>query len=71
MKYVKPPRTLEEQADLLLSRGMMGDRAAMIARLTVVNYYRLSGYWHPFRNPADEAFRPNTTFDNVWQRYTA
>ena len=71
MKYVKPPRTLEEQADLLLSRGMMGDRAAMIARLTVVNYYRLSGYWHPFRNPGAEAFRPNTTFDNVWQRYTA
>ena len=69
MKYVKPPHTLEEQADLLLSRGMDGDRATMIARLAVVNYYRLSGYWHPFRNSADDAFKPNTTFDKVWERY--
>lgn len=69
MKYDKPPRTLEQQADLLLSRGMNGDRAAMITRLAVVNYYRLSGYWHPFRNPGADTFRPNTTFDNVWQRY--
>lgn len=69
MRYAKPPRTLEEQADLLLSRGMKGDRAAMIARLAVVNYYRLSGYWHPFRNPGADTFRPNTTFDSVWQRY--
>jgi abortive infection bacteriophage resistance protein len=69
MKCVKPPRTLEEQADLLLSRGMDGDRAAMISRLAVVNYYRLSGYWHPFRNSGEDTFRPNTTFENVWQRY--
>ena len=61
MKYTKPPLTLEQRADLLLSRGMKGDRATMIARLAVVNYYRLSGYWHPFRNPDDKAFKPHTT----------
>jgi abortive infection bacteriophage resistance protein len=40
----------------------------MIARLAVVNYYRLSGYWFPFRN-TDDSFKPGTAFDDVWQRY--
>ena len=44
MKYAKPPLSLEQQANLLLARGMQGDRATMMARLAVVNYYRLSGY---------------------------
>lgn len=69
MKYEKPPLTFEQQADLLLSRGMRGDRTAMIDRLSVVNYYRLSGYWHPFRKSGESTFRDNTTFDGVWQRY--
>jgi abortive infection bacteriophage resistance protein len=69
MKYAKPPLTLEQQADLRLSRGMEGDRAMMIDRLAVVNYYRLSGYWHPFRKLGDDTFKPNTTFEKVWQRY--
>src|SRR5207237_4434280 len=47
---------------------MKGDRATMVARLSSVNYYRLSGYWHPFRNP-DHTFKENTRFDTVWQRY--
>lgn len=68
MKYSKPPLTFEQQVDLILGRGMRGDRAMMISRLAVVNYYRLSGYWHPFRNP-DHTFRPNTTFDTIWERY--
>ncbi|HLA84244.1 MAG TPA: Abi family protein [Thermoguttaceae bacterium] len=69
MRYDKPPLTFQEQADLLLSRGMKGDRSAIMDRLAVVNYYRLSGYWHPFRCPGDDTFRPNTTFETVWQRY--
>ncbi|MCX7425112.1 MAG: hypothetical protein NTW96_05725 [Planctomycetia bacterium] len=44
MKYAKPPLTLEQQADQLLHRGMIGDRSLMIARLRSVSYYRLSGY---------------------------
>lgn len=36
--------------------------------LAAVNYYRLSGYWHPFKNP-DETFKPGTTFESIWQRY--
>lgn len=76
MNYTKAPLTFEAQADLLLSRGMVGDRAVMIARLSATNYYRLSGYWHPFRQPAPvhgapslDNFKTGTTFDEVWGRY--
>ena len=68
MKYTKPPLTLEQQADQLLHRGMIGDRDLIISRLQSVSYYRLSGYWIPFRNP-DDSFKPGTTFDAVWNRY--
>lgn len=71
MEYTKPPLTLDQQVNLLLSRGMDGDRSLMTARLQSVNYYRLSGYWHPFRiaDDADGAFKPGTTFETIWSRY--
>lgn len=69
MEYSKPPLTFEEQADLLISRGMTGDRDDMISRLSVTNYYRLSGYWYTFRKLPEQAFREGTAFDKVWERY--
>jgi abortive infection bacteriophage resistance protein len=69
MKYTKPPLSLDQQADLLLSRGMAGDRDLMIERLSVVNYYRLSGYWHPFRMSGSDNLRTGTAFDSIWERY--
>ncbi|HOE67707.1 MAG TPA: Abi family protein [Candidatus Hydrogenedentes bacterium] len=69
MKYIKLALTYTEQADLLLGRGLSADREALIARLRSVNYYRLSGYLYPFRNP-DDTFRAGTTLDAVWQHYT-
>jgi abortive infection bacteriophage resistance protein len=69
MKYTKPALSLVEQADLLISRGMLGDREQIIRQLSAVNYYRLSGYWHTFRLPNSHDFSPNTTFDKVWMRY--
>ena len=68
MQYAKPPLTFEQQADLLIQRGMSGDRDLLVARLSVVNYYRLSGYWHPFKGTGDQ-FQPGTSFDEVWNRY--
>lgn len=68
MKYEKPPLSFDQQVDQLFRRGMTGDREIMKRRLAVVNYYRLSGYWYPFRNP-DDTFRAGTTFESVWQRY--
>jgi abortive infection bacteriophage resistance protein len=52
-----------------LSRGLIADREELIRRLKVVSYYRLSGYWYPFRNP-DDTLQSGTTLDHVWRRYT-
>lgn len=68
MKYAKPPLDLEAQVALLHARGMSGDEARMRRRLASVSYYRLSGYWYPFRLP-DDSFKPGTSFDVVWDRY--
>jgi len=68
MQYTKPPLTFEQQADLLIRRGMTGDRDLIVSRLAAVNYYRLSGYWHPFKD-SNEDFVPGTSFDEVWTRY--
>ncbi|HTX99162.1 MAG TPA: hypothetical protein VMG09_04005 [Bacteroidota bacterium] len=42
MKSEKPALTFEQQADLLLSRGLIADKTTLIKRLEAVNYYRLS-----------------------------
>jgi abortive infection bacteriophage resistance protein len=68
MIYSKRALTVEKQADLLLRRGLIGNRAEIIERLKAVNYYRLSGYLYPFRQPGD-SFVPGTAFDAVWRRY--
>lgn len=68
MEYTKPALTLGAQADRLIERGMKGDRGLIIQRLGTVSYYRLTGYWHPFRN-ADDTFKENTHFEEVWNRY--
>ncbi len=65
MKYSKPPLTFEDQADLLISRGMTGNRNDMISRLSAVNYYRLSGYWHTFRKLPEQMFQDGTTLEKV------
>jgi abortive infection bacteriophage resistance protein len=68
VKYTKPPLTIADQVALLQSRGMEGDPDRIARRLNVVNYYRLSGYWYPFRNE-DDSFYPGTHIDEVWSRY--
>ena len=69
MEYSKPALTFAQQADLLRLRGLIAERQELIERLRVVSYYRLSGYLHPFRNP-DDTFKPGTTLEQVWRRYT-
>jgi len=69
MQYKKPALSFEQQADLIISRGLKSDRDVLIGVLKNVNYYRLSGYLYPFRN-ADDTYREGTTFDQVWCHYT-
>lgn len=68
MKYSKPPLTFEQQVQQLVSRGMVGDQAKMLRRLSSVSYYRLSGYWF-HQKQLDETFKLGTHFDVAWQQY--
>ena len=69
MRYTKPPLTLEQQADLLIFRGLLAEKSELIDKLQAVNYYRLSGYWFPFID-LDDSFKKETTLEAIWQRYT-
>ena len=66
MKYDKPPLSFEEQAALLIKRGLIADKSLLVSRLKNVNYYRLSGYLYPYRQ-ANDNFKPGTTFEQVWR----
>jgi abortive infection bacteriophage resistance protein len=69
MKYEKEYLSFEEQADLLISRGLECEREALIKKLESVNYYRLSGYLFPFRQKNSDHFYPGTKLSVVWNRY--
>ena len=69
-------KTYEEQVDLLIRRGMcVADRERAIEKLRRVNYYRLSGYWYPFRmckpdgDGRSDRFLPGSAFDDVVALY--
>ena len=51
----------------------MGDRESAEATLRRVNYYRLSGYWYPFRKQAEggreDDFYEGTRFSDVVSLY--
>ena len=69
MEYLKDALSIEEQAQRLLDRGLQADRTELIQRLSAVSYYRISGYLYPFRDPASNNYQPNTTLQQVWNRY--
>lgn len=70
---VKPYRSLEEHLDKLEHRGMELDRDFAAQWLNSVGYYRLSGYWYPFRElgacQRKDTFCPGTTFADVVALY--
>lgn len=73
MKYQKPPLSLDDQLDLLLSRGMIiTDRDRARRYLSHISYFRLRGYWIPLELPTTDGnhrFRPGTSFDDVLDLY--
>lgn len=58
-------KTYPEQVQLLLERGLIiDDQSWAIEQLQRVNYYRLSGYWYPFRKlKADGTGRSDVFID--------
>lgn len=67
--YSKAPKSYEELADLLLSRGMLGERDLLINTLKTINYYRLSIYWYSFREKESDNLQKGTLFTTVINLY--
>ena len=81
--YVKPYLPLRKQVELLRARGMyVTDLERAANCLQRIGYYRLSGYWFPFRHQeirtnlkgeeephVSEMFRLGTSFDDVMRLY--
>lgn len=67
LTYAKPALTFEQQLQLLEGRGLrIHQREAALRALQRISYYRLSGYWHPFKN-ADNTFQADGSFEEaVW-----
>jgi abortive infection bacteriophage resistance protein len=72
MKYVKPSLSYEQQAELLISRGLQANQTDLISSLKSISYYRLSGYLYPFRDTTspEEKFKPQTSLAVVLDRYS-
>ena len=76
MKFDKQPTSIDEQIDLLRSRGMTWDDEAYARRWReTVGYYRLSAYWLPSEQPArndqtrSKTFKPGTSFEEITEIY--
>lgn len=69
--YDKQPISVGEQINLLESKGMeFYDRAFATRILSIIGYYRFSGYAYPFRNVVDNSgFAEYTSFEKVYSIY--
>lgn len=62
-EYLKPWVSYEGQLDQLVGRGMVvSDRGKALKYLERIGYYRLSGYWYPFRERAEASLLDPNTF---------
>lgn len=73
-QYTKPALTFEQQLAHLEGRGLaVSNREAALQALSTISYYRLSGYWHPFRVRTQgvlaEAFEDDSSFEQALGLY--
>ena len=58
VEYNKPAKSIDELIDLLEKRGLyIGDKGKAKHFLSMVNYYRLSGYWFNYQRKASAETR--------------
>lgn len=71
MDFTKPARTLDDQVELLRSRGLhIPDQERARHYLAHINYYRLTGYWLPFEaDHSSHQFNGQASFDDVLNLY--
>lgn len=66
---VKEPKSFEYQLNKLVERGcIVADKNHALMVIKQVNYYRLTAYFLPFKNP-DGTYKEGTTFNNVFRIY--
>jgi abortive infection bacteriophage resistance protein len=65
VKYTKPALTFDQQADLLLGRGLVADKQQLVTRLEATSSFRLSGYLHPFRIAGTDCYQIGTTLEQI------
>ena len=69
-RSLKTPTTFQQQVALLQSRQIIiSDTQACCDFLERVNYYRLSGYIFPFRDPATGICNPPIAFERISEIY--
>lgn len=70
---VKPFTSIRDQVEILRHRGLSLDRDEAARWLEAVGYYRLSGYWYPYRasgvNGPDDVFISGACFGDVVRLY--
>lgn len=73
IRPIKPYETLESHLSKIQQRGMVVDLDSPDQWLTNVGYYRLSGYWYPYRELVaghrNDEFTQGTTFSDVVALY--
>lgn len=71
MRYAKPATTIQQQIQLLISRGMeINDVPEAEHFLRNISYYRLEGYWWPMQvDKINHTFKPNSRFEDVIALY--
>jgi abortive infection bacteriophage resistance protein len=68
-KYTKKPLDFDNQAKLLIQRGIIADKNELSSFLGKVNYYRFAGYLYPFRMKNSDNFIKGTTFQKIRNIY--
>jgi abortive infection bacteriophage resistance protein len=69
LKYEKLPLSYEEQAERLLTRGLVADCDTLVEILESVSYYHLSAYIFPFKQTGSETLVWGTSLEAVYKRY--
>ncbi len=69
MRFHQQGLSFAEQAEQLIERGLAAERGQLEQTLSVVNYYRLSAYWHTFLKDGSKEFEANASFSWIWKTY--
>lgn len=67
----KPPQTIQQQIDLLKTRGLLFNNQAKAPHLLAnISYYRLKGYWWEMQHDKiNHLFSPNSYFETAIDLY--